>query len=65
VQWSPDGSRIAYVRIGQTCVSRTGKDADCICEAALSIVNVDGGDEQVIEGIRMKENARIAWNPGV
>ena len=63
VQWSPDGSRIAYVRIGQTCVSRTGKDEDFVCEGALSIVNVEGGDEQVIEGIRMRENTRIAWNP--
>jgi dipeptidyl aminopeptidase/acylaminoacyl peptidase len=63
VQWSPDGSRIAYLRMGDTCVSRTGKDEDFVCEAALSIVNVDGGDEQVIEGIGMRENARIAWNP--
>jgi Tol biopolymer transport system component len=65
VQWSPDGSRIAYLRMGQTCVSLTGKDEDFTCDTALSIVNVDGGDEQVIEGIRMRENARIAWNPGV
>jgi dipeptidyl aminopeptidase/acylaminoacyl peptidase len=61
VQWSPDGSRIAYLRMGATCGSRTGEDLTC--EAELVIVNVDGGDEQVIEGIRTKENARIAWNP--
>jgi dipeptidyl aminopeptidase/acylaminoacyl peptidase len=66
VQWSPDGSRIAYLRIGPTCVSRTGKDEDLSCEAgALSIVNVDGGHEQVIEGIRTPGNAWIAWNPRV
>jgi Tol biopolymer transport system component len=65
VQWSPDGSRIAYLRTGGTCVSRTGEDEDFICDAALSIVNVDGGDEQVIEGIWSPENARIAWNPRV
>jgi len=63
LQWSPDGWRIAYLRMGGTCVSRTGEDEDLTCEAALSIVNVLGGDEQVIEGIRMRENARIAWNP--
>ena len=64
VQWSPDGSRIAYLRTGGTCVSRTGKDEDLSCEAgALSIVNVDGGHEQVIEGIRTPGNAWIAWNP--
>jgi Tol biopolymer transport system component len=63
VQWSPDGSRIAYLRMGTTCVSRTGEDEDLTCEAALSIVNVDGGDERIIEGIRTPENARIAWNP--
>ena len=66
VQWSPDGSRIAYLRMGATCVSSTGEDEDFICEAgALSIVNVDGDDEQVIEGIRTPGNARIAWNPRV
>ena len=66
VQWSPDGSRIAYLRTGQTCVSRTGKDEDFTCEAgALSIVNVDIGYEQVIEGIRTPMNASIAWNPRV
>jgi Tol biopolymer transport system component len=54
VQWSPDGSRIAYLRMGPTC-----------CEGALSIVNVDGGDEQVIEEIRTPGPARIAWNPRV
>jgi Tol biopolymer transport system component len=57
VQWSPDGSRIAYFRMGPTC-----------CEGALSIVNVlgrPGGDEQVIERIRTPgPPARIAWNPG-
>jgi Tol biopolymer transport system component len=64
VQWSPDGSRIAYLRTGGTCISRTGKDEDLSCEAgALSIVNVDGGHEQVIEGIRTPGNAWIAWNP--
>ena len=63
VQWSPDGSRIAYIRTSGNCVSLTGKDEDFVCDAALSIVNVDGGDEQVIEGIRSTENARIAWNP--
>ena len=65
VQWSPDGSRIAYLRMGAPCVSRTGEDEDFTCEAALSILNVDGGGEQVIEGIRMRENALIAWNPRV
>jgi dipeptidyl aminopeptidase/acylaminoacyl peptidase len=64
VQWSPDGSRIAYLRTGQTCVSWTGKDKDLTCAAgALSIVNVDGGYEQVIEGLRTPEIAWIAWNP--
>jgi Tol biopolymer transport system component len=43
VQWSLDGSRIAYLRGG-----------------ALSIVNVDGGDERIVEGIRARS---IAWNP--
>jgi hypothetical protein len=35
------------------------------CEAELVIVNVDGGDERIIEGIRTPEiaGARIAWNP--
>src|SRR5215211_4820402 len=66
VQWSPDGSRIAYLRTGGTCVSRTGKDEDFICEAgALSIMNVDGSDEQVIAGIRTTANPWIAWNPRV
>ena len=62
VQWAPDGSRIAYLRIGPTCaVSADGEET---CEAgALSIVNVDGGDEQVIERIRTPGNAWIAWNP--
>lgn len=64
VQWSPDGSRIAYLRTGGTCVSPTGKDEDLACEeGALSIVNVDGTGEQVIEGIRTPEIAWIAWNP--
>jgi Tol biopolymer transport system component len=64
VQWSPDGSRIAYLRAGQTCVSRTGKDEDFTCEAGeLFIVNVDGSSEQVIKGIRTPPNAWIAWNP--
>jgi Tol biopolymer transport system component len=66
VQWSPDGSRIAYLRMGgQNCISVTGKDEDFVCEAELVIVNVDIGYEQVIQGIRTKENARIAWNPRV
>jgi WD40 repeat protein len=63
VQWSPDGSRIAYLRIGQTCVSPTGKDEDFICEGTLSIANVDGIGEQVIGGIRTPLNSSIAWNP--
>jgi Tol biopolymer transport system component len=45
VQWSPDGSRIAYLR-----------------EGALSIANVDGGNERIVEGIRA---SCIAWNPAV
>jgi hypothetical protein len=61
LQWSPD----AYLREGGSCVSRTGEDEDFTCEAELVIVNADGGDEQVIGGIRTKENARIAWNPRV
>ena len=66
VQWSPDGSRIAYLRQGGgACVSHTGKDEDFICEAELVIVNVYIGYEQVIEGIRTKEIARMAWNPSV
>jgi dipeptidyl aminopeptidase/acylaminoacyl peptidase len=68
VQWSPDGSRIAYLRQGGgQCFSHTGKDEDFICESELVIVNVyvDMGYEQVIEGIHMKEIARIAWNPRV
>jgi Tol biopolymer transport system component len=66
VQWSPDGSRIAYLRMGgQNCISLTGKDEDFVCEAELVIVNVDIGYEQVIQGIHTKENARIAWNPRV
>src|SRR5215208_2884744 len=65
LQWSPDGSRIAYIRTGATCVSPTGKDEDFTCEAALSIVDVDGGDERIIEGIRTPEIAWIAWNPAV
>ena len=62
VQWSPDGSRIAYLRMGPTCaVSADGEET---CEAgALSIVNMDGGDEQVIEGIRTPGKSWIAWNP--
>ena len=64
VQWSPDGSRLAYLLTGQTCVSWTGKDKDLTCAAgALSSVNVDGGYEQVIEGLRTPEIAWIAWNP--
>jgi Tol biopolymer transport system component len=63
VQWSPDGSRIAYLRIGQTCLSVTGKDEDFTCESTLSIANVDGIGEQVIEGIRTPQNSSIAWNP--
>lgn len=79
VQWSPDGSRIAYLRLGPTCViSREGEET---CEAALSIVNVDGGNERIIEGIGaapggsfdaghpMIQNGvppgPIAWNPRV
>jgi dipeptidyl aminopeptidase/acylaminoacyl peptidase len=62
-QWSPDGSRIAYLRIGQTCLSVTGKDEDMTCEGTLSIANVDRNDEQVIEGIRTPPNSSIAWNP--
>jgi WD40 domain-containing protein/WD40 repeat protein len=66
-EWSPDGSRIAYLREGGPCVSPTGEDGDLTCEAELVIVNVDGGDEQIIEGIRTPEigRARIAWNPRV
>ena len=64
VQWSPDGSRLAYLHTGQTCVSLTGKDEDFTCAAgALSIVDVDGGYEQVIKGLRTPEIAWIAWNP--
>ena len=63
VQWSPEGSRIAYLRMGDTCTSVTGKDEDFVCEAALHIVNVYVGGEQIIEGISTKENAHIAWNP--
>jgi Tol biopolymer transport system component len=63
VQWSPNSSRIAYLRIGPTCISMTGKDEDSTCESTLSIVNVDGSDEQVIEGIRTPPNSAIAWNP--
>jgi dipeptidyl aminopeptidase/acylaminoacyl peptidase len=67
MQWSPDGSRIAYLREGGTCVSRTGEDEDLTCEAELVIVNVEGGDERIIEGIRTPEigRARIAWNPAM
>jgi len=65
LQWSPDGSQIAYIRTGATCVSPTGKDEDFTCEAELSIVDVDGGDERIIEGIRTPEIAWIAWNPAV
>lgn len=66
-QWSPDGSRIAYLRESGSCVSFTGKDADLTCGAELVIVNVDGGEERIIEGIRAPEigHARIAWNPRV
>jgi Tol biopolymer transport system component len=60
VQWSADGSRIAYLRIGQTCTSPTGKDEDFICEGTLSIANIG---EQVIGGIRTPMNSSIAWNP--
>jgi dipeptidyl aminopeptidase/acylaminoacyl peptidase len=63
VQWSPDGSRIAYLRIGQNCLSVTGKDEDLTCEGTLSIANVDGIGEQVIEGIRTPQWTSIAWNP--
>jgi len=63
VQWSPDGSRIAYLRIGQTCTSVTGKDEHLTCEGTLSIANVDGIHEQVIEGIRTPLSSSIAWNP--
>jgi Tol biopolymer transport system component len=62
-QWSPDGSRIAYLRIGQTCTSVTGKDEDFTCEGTLTIANVDGTGEQVIDGIRTPQNSSIAWNP--
>jgi Tol biopolymer transport system component len=63
VQWSPDGSRLAYLRTGQTCGSPTGKDEDFTCEAgALSILNLYSGYEQVIRGIRTPLNAVIAWN---
>ena len=62
VQWSPDGSRIAYLLGGPTCaVSADGEET---CEGgALSIVNVEGGDEQVIWGIRTPDIPWIAWNP--
>ena len=64
VQWSRDGSRIAYLRERGTCFSSTGKDEDFICEAGrLVIVNVDGGDEQVIEGIRTPGNALDRLEP--
>jgi Tol biopolymer transport system component len=63
VQWSPDGSRIAYLGIGQTCTSPTGKDEDFICEGTLTIANVNGVDKQVIAGIRTPMNSSIAWNP--
>jgi dipeptidyl aminopeptidase/acylaminoacyl peptidase len=63
VQWSPEGSRIAYLRIGESCTSVTGKDEDFICEGTLSIANVNGIGEQVIEGIRTPMNSSIAWNP--
>jgi Tol biopolymer transport system component len=36
VQWSPDGSRIATLRMGGTCVSRTGKDENLTCEARIA-----------------------------
>ena len=45
VQWSLDGSRIAYLRGG-----------------ALSIVNVDGGNERIVERIPARS---IAWNPAL
>jgi Tol biopolymer transport system component len=63
VQWSPDGSRIAYLGIGGTCLSVTGKDEDLTCEGTLFIANVDGIGEQVIEGIRTPQWSSIAWNP--
>jgi dipeptidyl aminopeptidase/acylaminoacyl peptidase len=63
VQWSPDGSRIAYLRIGQSCLSVTGKDEDLTCESTLSIANVDGFGEQVIDGIRTPQWSSVAWNP--
>lgn len=62
-QWSPDGSRIAYLRIGETCLSVTGKDEDLTCEGTLSIANLSGIGEQVIEGIRTPQWSSIAWNP--
>jgi WD domain, G-beta repeat/WD40-like Beta Propeller Repeat len=64
-QWSPDGSRIAYLREGGSCFSDTGRDADFICGAELVIVNVNGGDEQIIEGIRTPMGAQISWNPAM
>jgi hypothetical protein len=63
VQWSPDGSWIAYLRIGQSCLSVTGRDEDFACEGTLSIANVDVFGEQVIEGIRTPQWSSIAWNP--
>ena len=63
-EWSTDGSRIVYYRPGAT-TSCGAFGAPCETVGSLSIVNVNGGGEQVIEGIRTPENTSIAWNPAV
>ena len=55
VAWSPDGSRIAFLRYD----ANSGAS-----RASLLTVATDGGDEQAIPGFYVRDYGTIAWHPG-